>query len=283
MAAEAQTQQPGGAAVETARGRRILRSPEAELQAAHRAGGDRGRERGHDAGHAGAGGFQTSIKDDVLDTIEEMIARLDEKLTAQMNEILHAPEFQQIESAWRGLNYLVFNSETDATLKIRVMNVSQERALSQPQALSRRALGPEPAVQGGLRAGVRPARRRALRLPGRRLSLQPCRRPTCSCCAISRKVAAAAHAPLLRRRRPDPAGHGHLDRAVQSARSRQGLRHAGLCGLEGPARRGRLAAMSACACRACCRGCPTAPSPSRSRSSPSRRTPTATRARNTPG
>ena len=42
-----------------------------------------------------------------------------------MNEILHAPEFQQIESAWRGLNYLVFNSETDANLKIRVMNVSK--------------------------------------------------------------------------------------------------------------------------------------------------------------
>ena len=67
----------------------------------------------------------TVIKDDVLDTIEGMIARLDEKLSAQVNEILHAPEFQQVESAWRGLHYLVFNSETDANLKIRVMNVSK--------------------------------------------------------------------------------------------------------------------------------------------------------------
>jgi type VI secretion system protein ImpC len=67
----------------------------------------------------------TVIKDDVLDTIEEMIARLDQKLTAQVNEILHAPEFQQIESAWRGLHYLVFNSETDSMLKIRVMNISK--------------------------------------------------------------------------------------------------------------------------------------------------------------
>ena len=65
------------------------------------------------------------VKDHVLDTIEEMIARLDRKLTAQINEILHAPEFQQIESAWRGLHHLVFNSETDAQLKIRVMNVSK--------------------------------------------------------------------------------------------------------------------------------------------------------------
>jgi type VI secretion system protein ImpC len=67
----------------------------------------------------------TLIKEDVLDTIEEMISRIDHKLTAQMNEILHAPEFQQLESAWRGLHYLVFNSETDANLKIRVMNVSK--------------------------------------------------------------------------------------------------------------------------------------------------------------
>lgn len=66
------------------------------------------------------------IKDDVLDTIEEMIARIDQKLTAQMNEILHAPEFQQLESAWRGLNYLVFNSETDSSLKIRVINMSKK-------------------------------------------------------------------------------------------------------------------------------------------------------------
>jgi type VI secretion system protein ImpC len=65
------------------------------------------------------------VKGDVLDTIEEMIARLDEKLTAQTNEILHAPEFQQLESAWRGLHYLVYNSETDATLKIRIFNVGK--------------------------------------------------------------------------------------------------------------------------------------------------------------
>jgi type VI secretion system protein ImpC len=68
---------------------------------------------------------QSVIKTDVLDTIESMIARLDQKLTAQMNEILHAPEFQRMESTWRGLHYLVFNSETDAQLKIHVMNVSK--------------------------------------------------------------------------------------------------------------------------------------------------------------
>ncbi len=65
------------------------------------------------------------VKDDVLDTIESMIARLDEQLSAQLNEIIHAEEFQQIESAWRGLHYTVYNSETDTTLKIRFMNISK--------------------------------------------------------------------------------------------------------------------------------------------------------------
>lgn len=65
------------------------------------------------------------IKEDVLETIEGIIASLDRKLSEQVNEIIHAPEFQQIESAWRGLHYLVYNSETDANLKIRVMNVSK--------------------------------------------------------------------------------------------------------------------------------------------------------------
>jgi type VI secretion system protein ImpC len=66
------------------------------------------------------------VKTDVLGTIETMVAQLDKKLSAQMNDIMHAPELQQIESAWRGLKYLVFNTETDATLKIRVMNVSKD-------------------------------------------------------------------------------------------------------------------------------------------------------------
>ncbi|MEM7694020.1 MAG: type VI secretion system contractile sheath large subunit [Pseudomonadota bacterium] len=66
------------------------------------------------------------IKEDVLDTIEEMIARLDEKLSAQMNEVLHNEKFQKLESAWRGLHYLVFNSETDSSLKIKVMNITKD-------------------------------------------------------------------------------------------------------------------------------------------------------------
>ena len=66
------------------------------------------------------------VKGDVLDTIDEMIAQIDKKLSDQMNQIIHSAEFQQIESAWRGLHYMVTNSETDAQLKIKVMNVSKK-------------------------------------------------------------------------------------------------------------------------------------------------------------
>jgi len=65
------------------------------------------------------------ISGDVLATIEGMIAQLDLKLTEQINLILHTEEFQKLEGAWRGLHHLVNNTETDETLKIRVMNISK--------------------------------------------------------------------------------------------------------------------------------------------------------------
>ena len=65
------------------------------------------------------------VADDILDTIDAMIAKLDQKLSAQVNEIIHHPEYQKLESSWRGLAYTVNNSETDASLKVQVMNISK--------------------------------------------------------------------------------------------------------------------------------------------------------------
>ncbi|AUB85629.1 type VI secretion system contractile sheath large subunit [Candidatus Thiodictyon syntrophicum] len=65
------------------------------------------------------------ISDDAVRTIESMIAQIDQKLTEQVNLILHHQDFQQLEGAWRGLSYLVNNTETDEMLKIRVMNISK--------------------------------------------------------------------------------------------------------------------------------------------------------------
>ncbi|MBN2577136.1 MAG: type VI secretion system contractile sheath large subunit [Deltaproteobacteria bacterium] len=66
------------------------------------------------------------ISKDVVETINAMVAAIDRKMSEQINQIMHAPEFQILEGAWRGLHYLVTNSETDDQLKIRVMNVSKK-------------------------------------------------------------------------------------------------------------------------------------------------------------
>jgi type VI secretion system protein ImpC len=68
------------------------------------------------------------IGSDVLVSIEAMIAELDKKLTEQVNTILHHADFQQLEGAWRGLHYLVNNTESDEMLKIRVLNISKNEA-----------------------------------------------------------------------------------------------------------------------------------------------------------
>lgn len=66
------------------------------------------------------------ISEDAIQTIQSIIAEIDKKLTTQVNAIIHHPDFQKLESAWRGLQYLVNNTETDEMLKIRVLNISKK-------------------------------------------------------------------------------------------------------------------------------------------------------------
>lgn len=66
---------------------------------------------------------------DVETTISSRIAEIDQLLSTQLNEVLHAPEFQKLEGSWRGLHYLVSQSEISTTLKIRVLNCSKKELL----------------------------------------------------------------------------------------------------------------------------------------------------------
>ncbi|NNE58284.1 MAG: type VI secretion system contractile sheath large subunit [Hellea sp.] len=70
-------------------------------------------------------GDATKISDDVFSTVDAMVHEIDQKLSQQLNAIMHNPEFQELESAWRGLDYLVSGSETGTDLQIRVLNISQ--------------------------------------------------------------------------------------------------------------------------------------------------------------
>jgi type VI secretion system protein ImpC len=66
------------------------------------------------------------VSTNVVRTIQAMIAQLDQRLTEQVNLVLHHPDFQKLEGAWRGLHYLVNNTETDIMLKIKVLNITKE-------------------------------------------------------------------------------------------------------------------------------------------------------------
>jgi type VI secretion system protein ImpC len=57
------------------------------------------------------------------------IAQLDHLISLQLNEVMHAPEFQQLEATWRGLKYLLSQTETSTMLKIKVLNVSKKDLL----------------------------------------------------------------------------------------------------------------------------------------------------------
>ncbi len=66
-----------------------------------------------------------SFNKDVTRTLNEGIAAIDQVISKQLSAIIHTPEFQRLEGTWRGLNYLVMNSETGTQLKIKALNISK--------------------------------------------------------------------------------------------------------------------------------------------------------------
>jgi type VI secretion system protein ImpC len=66
---------------------------------------------------------------DTESMIKARIAQLDALISAQLNAVMHAPEFQKLEATWRGLHYLVDQTETGTSLKIKALNVSKKDLL----------------------------------------------------------------------------------------------------------------------------------------------------------
>lgn len=69
------------------------------------------------------------VGNDVVALINDRIAEIDDLLSAQLNEVLHHPDFQKLEATWRGLSYLVFNTETSTRLKLRILNITKDELL----------------------------------------------------------------------------------------------------------------------------------------------------------
>ena len=59
-------------------------------------------------------------------TFNEAIQLIDQKISKQLSVIIHHQDFQKLEGSWRGLSHLVMNSETNASLKIRVLSMKKK-------------------------------------------------------------------------------------------------------------------------------------------------------------
>jgi len=69
---------------------------------------------------------QMVVSNETDKMINKRIDDLDKLISKQLNEVMHAPEFQKIEGAWRGLKYLVSQTVTSTSLKIKLMNASKK-------------------------------------------------------------------------------------------------------------------------------------------------------------
>lgn len=67
---------------------------------------------------------------DLATAISERIAQIDQMLSDQLNEIMHAEAFQKLEGSWRGLHHLVSNTETGTELKLRVLPVTKKELIN---------------------------------------------------------------------------------------------------------------------------------------------------------
>jgi len=57
---------------------------------------------------------------------DEMIAELDKKMSRQLDEILHNPDFQKLESSWRSLKFIVDRTNFRENVKLEIMNLSKQ-------------------------------------------------------------------------------------------------------------------------------------------------------------
>jgi type VI secretion system protein ImpC len=128
MSTGEQAQAAGAAAAETQEGPSLLD----QVVAATRPQTDQEADRAKDYFKQFVGSLVKpgqTISKDVEASIKSWIGAIDKQLSSQLNEVMHDPAFQKLEGTWRGLHYLVHQSETGENLKIRVLNVTKKELL----------------------------------------------------------------------------------------------------------------------------------------------------------
>ena len=58
--------------------------------------------------------------------LDDYIAKVDTIISQQLDQILHNPSFQKMESAWRSLRYLINHTPNNANIKIEMLDVDKE-------------------------------------------------------------------------------------------------------------------------------------------------------------
>ena len=91
---------------------------------------------GYDVARQGVAAFVASILESGSHAepvnklaVDRMIAELDKKLSQQMNNILHAEAFQQVESFWRSMKLLVDRTDFKENIKINILHATKEELL----------------------------------------------------------------------------------------------------------------------------------------------------------
>ncbi|MDN2712312.1 type VI secretion system contractile sheath large subunit [Janthinobacterium sp. SUN118] len=74
------------------------------------------------------------VSNNLAATIDARVAELDRLISQQLSAIMHAPEFQKLESSWTGLHYLVKNTSTGTNLKIKMMNATKRELVKDFQS-----------------------------------------------------------------------------------------------------------------------------------------------------
>jgi hypothetical protein len=94
-------------------------------------------------------------------------------MSTQMNAILHHPEFQELETVWRGFWMLVLATDGASDVEVKALNISKRELSRTLRKFRGQRLGPVADLPPVLRGGVRPARRRAVRRDHRGLRVRP--------------------------------------------------------------------------------------------------------------
>ena len=192
----------------------------------------------------------------------ELVAQVDETVSAQMSAILHHPEFQSLEAAWRGLFFLVRRLETGSALKLYILDITKAELAGAAEKLYEliveQSVGTPGAEPWALLAGL-------YTFDNSPEDLEPLRG--------AGKMARAAGAPFLAAASPRILGCESLAASPDPTGVAAGCRRAAGYGRRCGARRRRPS--SASRSRASCCGCLTAPAPIPPNGSTSRRCPAA--------